>query len=90
MAEREYDDRTCIILTRIKNSEIGLIVDTVSEVLNIPEKDIDPPPAFSSTSVQDKYVNGLGKIGEEVKILLDVEKLLHEHEVAQIQESTEN
>lgn len=90
MAEREYDDRTCIILTRIKNSEMGLIVDTVSEVLDIPEKDINPPPSFRSSSEQDRYISGLGKIEEEVKILLDVEKLLHEHEVEHIQESANN
>lgn len=88
MEERAYDDRTCIILTKIKDTEIGLIVDTVSEVKEISAEHIDPPPTFKGESSRSEYIFGLGKIGEEVKILLDASKLLEEHEVEQISSKT--
>jgi purine-binding chemotaxis protein CheW len=85
MEEREYDDRTCMIITRIGDSDVGLIVDTVSEVEDIPERNIDPPPEFKGSS-RERYIAGIGKVGDEVKIILDVSKLLQETEVKEIQE----
>ncbi len=81
MEEREYDDRTCIVITRINDTDIGMIVDTVSEVHDIPANQIDPPPTFRSGSVKERYIAGLGKIGDEVKILLDINQLLKEEEI---------
>jgi purine-binding chemotaxis protein CheW len=89
MEEREYDDRTCIVITTIQDNHIGLIVDTVSEVHDIPQANIEPPPAFKKGSGEGRYIAGIGKIEDEVKILLDVSKLLHEEEMEQIQEKTE-
>lgn len=76
MKSREYDDRTCIIIINVNDVAIGLIVDTVSEVRDIFEKDIDPPPEFKSEDASERYISGLGKIEGEVKILLDVQKIL--------------
>jgi purine-binding chemotaxis protein CheW len=86
MEERDYDDRTCIVITKINETHIGLIVDTVSEVHDIPPQDIDPPPAFNKEGAREKYIAGLGKIGEQVKIILDVTKLLGEETVETIKE----
>lgn len=82
---KEYDDRTCIVVVNIKEITIGLLVDTVNEVLNIPEKQVDPPPK-SHSGIKSSYVMGMGKVDEQVKILLDIEKILHEEEMAQIQQ----
>ncbi|MGI6727473.1 MAG: chemotaxis protein CheW [Anaerovoracaceae bacterium] len=71
----EYDDRTCIIVVDINEVQVGLIVDQVNEVLNISEEDIAPPPD-SRTSVENKYIKGIGKSGDQVQLLLDCEKLL--------------
>jgi purine-binding chemotaxis protein CheW len=76
MDEKEYDDRTCIIIVNVQDSTIGLVVDTVSEVHDIPKKSIEPAPGFNKKGGKDKYILGLGKIEEEVKILLDVEKII--------------
>lgn len=84
MVEREYDDRTCIVITRIDQADIGLVVDTVSEVHDIPEQQVDPPPRFKGNGKKEQYILGLGKIGDEVKILLDASRLLGKHEVEQI------
>jgi purine-binding chemotaxis protein CheW len=76
MDAREYDDRTCIIIVNVESSSIGIIVDTVAEVKDILEKDIDPPPGFRKDTARDRYISGLGKVDDEVKILLDVKKIL--------------
>ncbi len=76
MEERPYDDRTCIVVSEIGGVTLGFIVDTVEEVLEIPESQVEPAPRFKTVSGQDRYIAGMGKAGEQVKILLDVEKLI--------------
>lgn len=71
---REYDERTCIIVVNINNNPVGLVVDQVSEVIDITDKNIEPPPATGKGG--GHYIQGLGKIGEQVKILLNVEALI--------------
>jgi len=80
MDPRDYDDRTCIIIVNVDNTSIGFIVDTVSEVKDIRESDIDPPPSFKKHSTRDRYISGLGKVDDEVRILLDVKKILEQDE----------
>jgi purine-binding chemotaxis protein CheW len=82
---REYNDRTCIIVIEIKDITIGLIVDSVAEVLTILDQDIAPPPQF--TEKNSNYIKNIGKIGNEVKLLLDCEKLLAENEIEEIYET---
>lgn len=79
---REYNDRTCVIVVDIKDVSIGLIVDSVAEVLSIPDAEIVPPPDVSKGG--NKYIKGIGKVGNEVKLLLDCNKLLNEDEVDSI------
>lgn len=73
---REYNDRTCMIVVDIKDVSVGLIVDTVSEVISIQEQDIVPPPDLNN-GVSNKYIKGIGKVGSEVKLLLDCNMLLN-------------
>lgn len=72
---REYTDRTCIIIVDISNMPIGLIVDAVSEVITIPEEDVVDPPQ-TNTNIYNRYIRKIGKVGNEVKLLLDCGKLL--------------
>jgi len=78
MEEREYDDRTCIVVTEIDGVSIGFIVDTVEEVMEITQDNIEEAPPFQTRSGEEKYISGMGKVGEQVKILLDVEKLVQD------------
>lgn len=71
-----YDDRTCVIVIEVKNVEVGLIIENIAEVVSIEEKDILPPPTVGHSSIQNKFVRGIGKIGDNVKLLLDPVKLL--------------
>lgn len=76
----EYDDRTCVIVIDIKDTSIGLIVDCVSEVIDIKDDSIVPPPSYK-TGFQNKYIKGIGKVGENVKLLLDCEKIITDKDV---------
>jgi len=71
---REYNDRTCIIVVDMNDLSIGLIVDSVSEVLIILDQDIVPPPNLNKIS--NKYIRGIGKIDKDVKLILDCDKLI--------------
>jgi len=75
----EYNDRTCIIVIDVQNVVVGLIVETISEVVSIEEKDILTPPNESKANAQAKFIRGIGKIGDHVKLLLDPVKLLSDN-----------
>ena len=87
LAARDYDERTCIIVVDINESSIGLVVDEVSEVVDIPAASVEPAPQTGNGKTS-RYLKGMGKIEDEVKILLNVEKLLHEDELEQISSAT--
>lgn len=72
---REYDERTCVIVVNVNEQDIGLVVDRVNEVVDIPAAQVEPPPA-ASQSRSSNYIRGIGKMGESVKVLLDAETLL--------------
>ena len=88
LESREYDDRTCIVVVNIKDKSVGLVVDRVSEVADIPESRIEPPAQIGSGTAS-RYIQGMGKIGEEVKILLDVDRLLYEDELESISQAAQ-
>jgi purine-binding chemotaxis protein CheW len=75
MPEREYDERTCIIVVQVEGETSGLIIDQVKEVTEIADDKIEPPPA--RTVQPGQYVKGIGKVSDEVKILLDVQRLFY-------------
>lgn len=88
LPEIEYNDRTCIIVVNIQDMAVGLIVDTVCEVLDIRKSDIDSTPTVNNKS-GNRYIEGLGMVGDEVKILLETEKLLFDDEIDRIAEPLE-
>lgn len=75
----EYNDRTCIIVVDVQNVVVGLIVETISEVVSIEEEEILPPPNASKANAQAKFIRGIGKVGDSVKLLLDPIKLLSDN-----------
>ena len=83
MMGRDYDERTCIVVINLRNGavQVGLVVDTVNEVRSIEEANVSPPPK-SGTGQCAQYIRGLGKVGDDVKIILDANKLLFEEEFA--------
>lgn len=87
LKSRDYDDRTCVVVVNIGKNAIGLIVDTVNEVINIAEDQVSLPPKMQG-SASGHYIQGLGKVGDQVKILLDVQKLLMSDDLEQITSQT--
>ena len=86
----DYTDRTCIIVLDIKSTTIGLIVDKIAEVDTIPDEDIMPPPTIShKDSEKSKYVYGLARMGSQMKMLLDPEKLILQETVNVQEEAKE-
>jgi len=85
---REYNDRTCIVVIDIHEISIGLIVDHVAEVVVITPENIVPPPAIK-TGFHNRYIKGIGKVGSEVKLLLDCDKLLNDEEITTLNTAVE-
>lgn len=77
MEEKEYDEKTCIVVVEIERDgeqrQIGLIVDTVNEVTNI--ENIDAPPAYDEQGYE-KFILGIGKIKERVIMILDIKDVI--------------
>ncbi len=74
-----YTERTCVIVIDIGNTSLGLIVDSVADVITIPEEDTVDPPEF--VSARNRCIKKIGKVDNEVKLLLDCETLLSEDEM---------
>ena len=87
MEELEYTERTCIIVVDIDGQTgiilIGIVVDAVSEVLNIKNEDMEDTPAFGS-KLNTQYIPGMAKMEGGVKILLDIDQVLNSEELSSL------
>lgn len=77
-AEKEYDERTCIIVTQIDTAVIGFIVDAVDAVTDISENNISPPPVVSGDH-QNEYITGVAKHEGRVVLLMNTSKILSDN-----------
>lgn len=86
----EYNDRTCIIVINFNNLVVGLIVEKIAEVVEIQEEDILPSPSIGrADKSQNKYVYAVGKVGEDVKLLLDPDRLLNDEDKSVLEKVSE-
>lgn len=81
----EYTDRTCIVVIDTNALSVGIIVDSVSEVLGIDDENIVPPPSVG-TSISNRYMQGIGKAEDKIILLLDCQELFLENECSAIQD----
>ncbi len=87
----EYNDRTCIIVINFNNLVVGLIVEKIAEVVEIQEEDILPSPSIGrADKSQNKYVYAIGKVGEDVKLLLDPDRLLNDEDKSALEKVSED
>lgn len=81
--EIEYTERTCIIVVEIAgengDTQMGIVVDAVSEVLNIKASDVEETPTFGA-ALNTSFIMGMAKVEGSVKILLDIDKVLSKEE----------
>lgn len=91
MEPLEYNDRTCIIVVKLQEMVIGLIVEQIAEVVEIlPENVLDPPVLGKEEKVvENRYVYGIGTVGDSVKLLLDPEKLLKDEDISLLEDLDE-
>ncbi len=75
-----YTDRTCVIVITVDKTVVGLIVDTIAEVSTIDDADIVPPPSVVNGSGSARFVYGIGKVGDDVKLLIDPANLISDEE----------
>lgn len=87
--EAEYDDKTCIIVSKIEENYIGFIVDSVDEVTTIDDSEISPPPKMSKDRT-NAYLTGIGKIENKVVMLLDASKILNQDEFELVSNTVKN
>ena len=86
----EYNDRTCIIVIIVKDMMVGLIVEQIAEVVEIADDNILPPPTIGrGDKGHNKYVYGIGKVGDTVKLLLDPDKLLNDQDLSLVESANE-
>ena len=90
MSEMEYNDKTCIIVVELDMRDsvlhVGIVVDSVSEVLNIKKEDIDENVSFG-VSVHTEYIQGIARTEDSVKILLDIDQVFNLEELTGFQEA---
>ena len=82
-AHKEYDERTCVIVVEISGSSVGLIVDSVSEVLSIPEAEISEVPG-TSPGHSGRFIKNIGKSVGGVVLIVDCGKLINEEEMEEL------
>jgi purine-binding chemotaxis protein CheW len=87
--ETEYNQFTVIIVVTVGTKVVGLIVDSVSDVLNIRNSDVQKPPDFGST-VNTDSISGMAKAGEKIVMLLDIDKVLNEEDLAAVAQPSED
>ncbi|MCZ7382979.1 MAG: chemotaxis protein CheW [Candidatus Methanoperedens sp.] len=76
METKEQDENTRIIVANIDETVMGFIVDSVSEVIRLPEKSVEPAPAVIANKIGTEYVRGVGKMEDRLLILLDLDRML--------------
>ncbi len=90
MEEIGYTERTCIIVVEISGDtgtvQTGIVVDSVSEVMNMKGADIEDSPSFG-THLNTDYILGMAKMEGGVKILLDIDQVLSSDEIAQLKKT---
>jgi purine-binding chemotaxis protein CheW len=82
--DQEFDKSTRIIVVELDGLVLGFIVDSVSEVLRIPEDTIEPPPSMVA-GIESEYIEGVGKLDDRLLILLELKKIFSSPEKKDIE-----
>jgi purine-binding chemotaxis protein CheW len=83
----EYNQFTVVIILNVAGRVVGMVVDSVSDVIQLAADQIRPAPDFSS-SFDTQYITGLGTIDERMLILMDIEKLMSSRDMALVEQAT--
>lgn len=78
--QQDYNERTCIIVVELGDLSVGMIVDSVKEVITLDDEQISPPPSFQN-GVDIRFINGIGKAETGIKLILDCKTVLDDYSV---------
>ena len=81
LGEAEYNSFTVVVILNVMGRVVGIVVDSVSDVLELASEQIRAAPEFSA-ALDSSYIMGLGSIGERMLILMDIEKLMSSADMA--------
>ena len=84
MQTKEIDDDSRIIVAEVGENIMGMIVDSVSEVMRLPTSSIESAPEIVASKIGAEYIKGVGKLEDRLLILLDLERVLNENEIEQV------
>ena len=87
LGEPEYTEFTVVIILNVAGRVVGMVVDSVSEVINLAPEQVRPAPEFSS-STDSHYITGLGTLDDRMLILMDIEKLMSGSDLALMEQAT--
>lgn len=87
MDETQMTDETCIIVIKTSTLMMGVLVDKVSEVVNVASGDIEDTPSFGA-DVNPEYLLGVGKTGGRIRLLLDIEKVITASDIINMKKAT--
>lgn len=87
LSEANYDTFTVVIILNVAGRVVGMVVDSVSDVITLASEQIRPTPDFSSI-FDTQYITGLGTIDERMLILVDIEKLMSSSDMALMEQAT--
>jgi purine-binding chemotaxis protein CheW len=88
LGEAEYNQFTVVIILNVAGRVVGMVVDSVSDVIQLTGEQIRPAPDFSSSTFDTRYITGLGTIDERMLILVDIEKLMSGADMALMHQAT--
>jgi purine-binding chemotaxis protein CheW len=87
LGDIEYNEFTVVIILNLGNRVVGIVVDSVSDVLTLSTDQIKPAPELAAT-LDTRYIVGLGTVDDRMLILVDIEKLMSSHEMALVEQTT--
>lgn len=80
-SSKETDSLSRIIIVEIRDTVIGMLVNSVKEVIRLPLSSIEPTPEMIKSKINAEYLNGVGKTGNRLLILLNLARVLGEEEI---------
>lgn len=83
LGQADYNNHTCVVVVKMEERVMGMVVDVVSEVVNFPEGSVEPAPPFG-TNIKADFIKAMGKVGDRLVIILDIDKVLSNDELAAI------
>lgn len=89
LEENQNKETTNVVIIEVNENVLGLIVDSVSEVLNVPSDSINPPPSLVANGIGAEYIRGIGQHNNKMIILIDLQKVFSAEELKSIAEDAE-